>query len=323
VKFRRREFLHLAAGALVTPAVSPIANAQAYPSRPIRIIASLPAGLAPDVVSRIVAEPLSQRIGVPIVVENKPGAAGNIGTEYVVRSDPDGYTLLAAISGNAINASLYPNLTFNFVRDTVPVALLGLTPYVMVVNPSVPAKNVPEFIAYAKVNPDKVNMASPGTGTAPHLSGELFKMMTGLEMVHVAYRSSFLPDLISGVVQVAFIAVAPVAGYIKSGDLRVLGVTSASRMDMLPDIPAISEFVSGYEGSGWLGICAPKATPPAVVERLNKEINSVTSDPAMKARLTELGVGQASMTPDQFGSLITDAVDKWAKVIKFASIKAE
>ena len=320
MKLPRRQFLHLTAGTAILPA---IVRAQSYPTRPVHIIVGFPAGLAADVVARLVADPLSQRIGVPVIVENRPGAAGNIGTEVVVRSAPDGYTLLGAISGNAINAALYPNLTFNFVRDTAAVALLGFTPYVMLVNPFVPAKTIPEFIAYAKRNPAKVNMASPGSGTAPHLSGELFKMMTGLTTVHVPYRANFLPDLISGQVQVAFIAVAPVLSYIQSGQLRVLGVTSPARMDVLPDIPAIAEFVPGYEGSGWMGVCAPKNTPSTVVDWLNKEITAVIADPAMKKRLIAAGVEPTPMTPDQFSTLIVDAADKWAKVIKFAGIKPD
>jgi tripartite-type tricarboxylate transporter receptor subunit TctC len=259
---------------------------------------------------------------VSVVVENRPGAAGNIAAEFVIKSAPDGYTLLAAISGNAINAALYPDLTFNFVRDTAGVALFGYTPYVMLVSPSVPAKTVPEFIAYAKANRDKVNMASPGNGTAPHLSGELFKMMTGLDIVHVPYRTNFLPDLIAGRVQVAFTAVGSILGF-QSGEVRLLGVTSAARMAVIPDIPAIGEFVSGYEATGWLGLCAPNKTPGAIVERLNKEINDVIADPAIKKRLFELGVEPMPMTPGQFSKLITDSTEKWTKVVKFANIKPD
>jgi tripartite-type tricarboxylate transporter receptor subunit TctC len=319
----RRQFLHLTAGTALLPAIPHLARAQSYPTQPVRMIVGFPAGLAADVIARLVADPLSQRIGAQVIVENRPGAAGDIATEAVVRSAPDGYTLLGAVSGNAINAALHPNLTFNFVRDTVAIALLGFTPYVMLVNPLVPAKTIPEFIAYAKANPDKLNIASPGSGTAPHLSGELFKMMTGLTTVHVPYRANFLPDLISGQVQVTFIAVAPVLSYIQSGQLRALGVTSAARMDVLPDIPAIAEFVPGYEGSGWMGVCAPKNTPNAIVDRLNKEITAVIADPAMKKRLIGLGVEPTSMTPDQFSRLILDAANKWAKVVKFSGIKPE
>ncbi len=323
MKVARRHVLKLAAGALALPSLARIARAESYPSRPLHMIVDLPPGLSPDVIARLMGPPLSQRLGQPVVIENRPGAGGNIGAEAVVRAPPDGYTLLVMISGNAANAALYPNLTFDFVRDIAAVAFLGYTPFAMVINPSLPAKTLPEFIAYAKANPGKINVASPGTGTAPHLAGELFKMMTGVNLVHVAYRASYMPDLLGGQVQVAFIATAPVLGYIASGKLRALGVTSAKRMSVLPDVPAIGEFVPGYEGSGWAGVGAPKDTPAAIVDRLNTEINTVMADPAMKARLVALGVEPETMTPEQFGKLIADAAEKWAKVIKFANIKAE
>ncbi len=323
MKVVRRYVLKLAAGALALPSLSRLARAESYPSRPVHMIVDLPPGLSPDVIARLMGPPLSQRLGQPVVIENRPGAGGNIGAEAVVRSPPDGYTLLVMISGNAANAALYPNLTFDFVRDIAAVAFLGYTPFALVINPSLPAKTLPEFIAYAKANPGKINVASPGTGTAPHLAGELFKMMTGVELVHVAYRASYMPDLLGGQVQVAFIATAPVLGYIASGKLRALGVTSAKRMSVLPDVPAIGEFVPGYEGSGWAGVGAPKDTPAAIVDRLNTEINTVMADAAMKARLVALGVEPETMTPAQFGKLIADAAAKWAKVIKFANIKAE
>jgi len=266
---------------------------------------------------------LSARLGQSVVIENRPGAGGNIGAEAVVRAPPDGYTLLVMISGNAANAALYPNLNFDFVRDIAAVAFLGYTPFVMVIDPSVPAKTLPEFIAYAKANPGKTNMASPGTGTAPHLAGELFKMMTGVNLVHVAYRGNYMPDLLGGQVQVAFIAAAPVLGYIRSGKLRALGVTSAKRLGALPDVPAIAESVPGYEGSGWTGVGAPRGTPVDIVDKLNKQINDVMADAALKARLVALGIEPEPMTPAQFGKLIADAAEKWAKVIKFANIKAE
>jgi tripartite-type tricarboxylate transporter receptor subunit TctC len=295
-----------------------------YPTRPIRLIVDLPAGLAPDVLARLVADPLAQRLGQPVVVENRPGAAGNIGTEYVVRAAPDGYTLLASISGNAVNASLYQDLTFNFVRDTAPVGFIAVTPFVLTVPPSFPAKTIPEFIAYAKANPGRINLATSGVGTGPHMSGELFKMMTGTDIVEVPYRSNFMSDVVSGQVQGTFAAVAPGLGFIKSGKLRALGVTSATRMtEVLPDVPAIAEFVPGYEGSGWLGISAPKSTPSEIVDKLNKAINAVISDPATKARIVDLGGEPQPMTPAQFGTLVAEAADKWAKVIKFANIKPE
>jgi tripartite-type tricarboxylate transporter receptor subunit TctC len=319
----RRQVLHLAMSAAALPVLSRFASAEAYPSRPVRMIVDLPAGLAPDVIARIVADPLSQRLGEAVVVENRPGAAGNIGTEYVVRADPDGYTLLAAISGNAVNATLYPYLSFNFVRDTAPVAFLALTPFVLVVHPTVPVKSVPEFIAYAKANPGKINFASAGAGTAPHLALELFKMLAGVDIVHVPYRSNFMPDVLSGQVQGVFAAVAPALAFIQNGKLRSLGVTSAQPMDILPDIPAIGEFVSGYEGSGWAGVVGPKATPGDIVEKLNKEINAVLIEPDVKAHLIGLGAEPVPMTPAEFGKLIAEATDKWAKVIRFANVKVE
>jgi len=323
MKVARRHVLELAAGAVALPSLWRIASAQSYPSRPVHMIVDLPPGLSPDVIARLLAPPLSQRLGQPVVIENRPGAGGNIGAETVVRAPPDGYTLLVMISGNAANAALYPNLTFDFVRDIAAVAFLGYTPFALVINPSLPVKTLPEFIAYAKANPGKINVASPGTGTAPHLAGELFKMMTGVDLVHVAYRANYMPDLLGGQVQVAFIATAPVLGYIAGGRLRALGVTSAKRLSVLPDVPAIDEFVPGYEGSGWAGVGAPRDTPADIVDRLNKEINAVMADSALKARLVALGVEPETMTSAQFGKLIADAAAKWAKVIKFANIKAQ
>ena len=322
MKLPRRHFLRLATGAVVFPAL-PVASALDYPTRPVRLIVDLPAGLAPDVIARLVADPIAQQLGQPVVVENRPGASGNIGAEYVVRATPDGYTLLAAISGNAINASLYNDLSFNFVRDIAPVGFVALTPFVLVVAPSFPARTIPEFIAYARANPGMINLATAGVGTGPHMSGELFKMMTGTDMVEVPYRSNYMPDVLSGQVQGAFTAVAPTAGFIKSGKLRALGVTSATRMTALPDVPPIADFVAGYEGSGWIGICAPKGTPSDIVDKLNKDINAVIADAAIKARLIDLGAEPVTMTPAQFGTLIADAADKWAKVIKFGNIRPD
>jgi tripartite-type tricarboxylate transporter receptor subunit TctC len=323
MKLPRRRFLHLAASAAALPAWPHAAAALDYPTRPVRMIVDLPAGLAPDVIARVVADPLAQRLGQSVVVENRPGAAGNIGTEYVVRADPDGYTLLAAISGNAVNATLYTNLTFNFVRDTAPVGFMGWTPFVLVVHPSLPVKSVPEFIAYAKANPGKINFASAGVGTAPHLALELFKMMAGVDIVHVPYRSNFIPDVLSGQVQGTFAAVAPTLGFIQNGKLRPLGVTSAAPMESLPDIHPIADFVPGYRGSGWVGVVAPKNTPGDIVDKLNKAINTVIVQPDVKAHLTGLGAETVIMTPAEFGTLIVDATDQWAKVIKFADIKPE
>jgi tripartite-type tricarboxylate transporter receptor subunit TctC len=323
MKLPRRELLRLAVGVAAMPALPRIAAALDYPTRPVEIIVDLPAGLAPDVGARLIAPALSARLGQSVVVENRPGAGGNIGAEYVVRAAPDGYTLLAEISGNAVNATLYPHLTFDFLRDIAPVAFIGATPFVLAVNPAFPAKTVPEFIAYAKANPGKINVATAGVGTAPHLAGELFKMMTGLDLVQVPYRSNYMPDLIGGQVPVAFVAVAAAIGYLQGGKLRGLGVTSATRMSALPDIPPIGETVPGYEGSGWLGIGAPRNTPAEIIDTLNKDINAVIADPAMKPRLVALGIEPQPMTPAQFGQLCADATAKWAKVIKFANIKAE
>jgi tripartite-type tricarboxylate transporter receptor subunit TctC len=323
MKLPRRQFLHLAAGATALPAFPPLAWAQAYPTHPVQLIVDLPAGLAPDVAARLIVPPLSARLGQSIVIENRPGAGGNIGAEIVVRAPPDGYTLLLMISGNAADAALYPNLTFNFVRDIAAVAFVGITPFAMAVNPSFPAKTVPEFIAYAKANPGKINFASAGVGTAPHLAAELFKMMTGVDLVHVPYRTNYMPDLLGGQVQVGFIALAQSLDFLRGGKLRPLAVTSAKRLDVLPGVPALDEFVPGYEGSGWVGVGAPKDTPAEIVDKLNKDINAVIADPTMTARLVDLGTYPELMTPAQFGKLIADAAVKWAKVIKFANIKAE
>jgi tripartite-type tricarboxylate transporter receptor subunit TctC len=320
MKLHRRQFLYLTAGGAMVPA---IARADDYPSRPVRLVVDLPAGLAPDVLTRVVSDPLAQRLGQPVVVENRPGAAGNIGAEYVVRAVPDGYTLLAAVSGNAVNATLYQDLTFNFARDIAPVGFVAFTPFVLVVPLSFPAQTMPEFIAFAKANPGRINLAHSGVGTGPHMSGELLKMMTGIDIIGVPYRTNFMPDVLSGQVQAGFPAVAPALGFIKSGKVRALGVTSATRMEALSNVPAIAEFVPGYEGSGWLGICAPKGTPGGIVDRLNRDINAVIADAAIKAHLIELGAEPVQMTPAQFGTLIAEAAERWAKVIKFADIKPE
>jgi len=323
MKIPRREFLHLGAAAAALSVKSRIAMADSYPSRPVHMIADIPAGLAPDVLARLVAAPLAQKLGQDFVVEDKPGAGGNIGAEYVIRAAPDGYTLLVMISGNAAGGALYPNLDFNFVRDIAPVAFLGYTPFVIVVHPSIAAKTLPELIAYAKANPGKLNLASQGAGTAPHLAFELFRMMTGVNIVHVPYRTSYLPDLLAGQVQLAFATVPPVLGYIKTGQLGALGVTSMKRMEALPDVPTIAETLPGYEGSGWAGVGAPKGTPAEIIDTLNKNINAIIGDPAMKARCLALGAEPETMTPSQFGTLIANAAVKWAKVIAFANIKVD
>jgi tripartite-type tricarboxylate transporter receptor subunit TctC len=314
----RRHVLRLAAGAAALPTVTRIARAQAYPSRPVRIIVSYPAGSSPDLVARLVARRLSDRLGQQYVVENPPGA-----TEMVLRALPDGYTLLMTATANAINATLYPNLNFNFIRDIAPVASIGRTPVVMAINPSLPAKTLPDFIAYAKVNPGKINFASSGNGTPLHLAGELFKMMSGVELVHVPYHSSYMPDLLGGQVQVAFTTIPSLIEYIRAGKLRALGVASARRSDLLPDVPTVGEFVPGYEASAWYGLGAPKSTPAEIIEKLNKATSAALADPNTKSRLVGLGVEPMSMTPAEFGKFMLDETEKWAKVIKFAGIKPE
>jgi tripartite-type tricarboxylate transporter receptor subunit TctC len=319
----RRQFLHLAAGAAALPAMPRIARAQPYASRPVRIIIPFPAGQATDTVARLMGQSLSERLGQPFVIENRTGAGGNIGTETVVRATPDGYTLLLVGLSSAINATLYEKLNFNFIRDIAPVASIGGGPYIMVVNPSVPAKTVLEFVAYAKANSGKINMASSGSGSVSHVFGELFKMMTGVNLVHVPYRGGYVPDLLSGQVQVVFGTISSCIQYVMGGMLRALAVTTATRSDALPDIPTLAEFVPGYEASQWYGVGAPKDTPAAVIDKLNKEINAVAADPIIKARLAGLGVDPMSMTSAEFGKSIAAETEKWAKVIRVANIKAE
>jgi tripartite-type tricarboxylate transporter receptor subunit TctC len=325
MKLPRRQFLHLAAGAAALPAVTRIAMAQTYPSRPVRLIVTTAAGGSPDIIARLIGQWLSERLGQPIIVENRPGAAGNIGTEIGVRAPPDGYTLLMALSLNAINAAVYEKLPFNFIRDTAPVASIASIPLIMEVNPSVPVKTVPEFIAYAKANPGKINMASGGSGTPAHVAGELFKMMAGINMVHVPYRGEglALPDLISGQLQAMFGVMPASLGYIKAGKLRALAVTTAKRQELLPDVPTVGEFLPGYEARGWYGIVVPKATPVNIIEKLNQEINAALADPTMKTRLTDLGCAVFAGSPADFGKFIADETEKWAKVVKFAGIKPE
>ncbi len=319
----RRTLLALAAAGSGLPSWPGFAEAETYPSRPVHLIVDIPAGLAPDVLARLVAPQLAQRLGQDFVVEDKPGAGGNVGADYVVHAAPDGYTLLVMISGNASNAALYPNLDFNFIRDIVPVAFLGYTPFVVVVHPSIPAKTIPELVAYAKANPGKLNFASQGAGTAPHLAFELFRMMTGVDIVHVPYRASYLPDLLAGQVQLAFATVPPVLGYIHNGKLGALGVTSVKPMEALPEVPPIGASLSGYEGSGWAGLGAPRGTPADVIAALNPAVNAVLADPALKARCIALGAVPDPMTPSQFGTLMQSAATKWAKVIRFANIKVD
>ena len=321
----RRNFLHLAAGAASMPAMSQVAWAQAYPSRPVRIIVAAAAGGSNDILARLVGQSLSERLGQPFVVENRPGGGGNIGTESVVRAPPDGYTLLAVLTGNAINTSLYDKLNFNLTSDIVPVAGIFRGSYVVVVNPSVPAKTIPVFITYAKSYPGKINMASAGTGTGPHVAGELFNIMSGANMVHVPYRGGgpALNDLLGGQVQVYFAISAGAIGYISAGKLRALAVTTAARSELLPDIPTIAEFLPGYEASAWLGLGAPRGTPTEIVEKLNKEIDAALADPKLRARLAGLGGTVLALPAADFGKFIADETEKWAKVVKFAGIRSE
>jgi tripartite-type tricarboxylate transporter receptor subunit TctC len=325
MKLPRRNFLHLAAGAAALPAVSRTTRAQAYPTRPVRWIVPFAPGGSPDIIARLMGQWLSERLGQPIIVDNRPGAGGNIGTEIGVRAPPDGYTLLMALSVNAINPAVYDNLPFNFIRDTATVASIASTPLIMEVNPSVPARTVPEFIAYAKANPGKINMASGGKGAPGHVAGELFKMMAGVDMVHVPYRGEALalPDLISGQVQVYFAVMPASLGYIRAGKLRALAVTSGTRQEALPDVSTVGEFLPGYEARGWYGVVVPKATPHEIVEKLNKEINAALADPNMKKRLTDLGCAVFAGSPADFGKFIADETEKWGKVVKFAGIKPE
>ena len=320
MKLPRRQFLHLAAVAATLPAVSSIALAVNYPTRPVHLVVGFPPGLAPDIIARLVGAPLSERLGRPVVIDNRPGAGSNLGTEFVATAAPDGHTLLLVTSTNAFNATIYDNLIFNFIRDIAPVAYIDFAPFVMVVSPAVPARTVSEFIAYAKANPSKIHMASAGVGTAPHVFGELFNMMTGANLIHVPYRSSYFPDLLSGQVQVTFNAVTSSIGYIKAGQLRALGVTTATHVEALPDVPPIAESVPGYEASGWHGIGAPNRTSTEIIEKLNKEINAVVADPKMQASLVGIGVTPMSTTPAEFGKFIADETTKWGKVVKFAGI---
>jgi tripartite-type tricarboxylate transporter receptor subunit TctC len=325
VKLPRRQFLHLASGAAALPVLSCIARAQTYPTRPVRIIVGFAPGGVVEIVARLIGQSLSERLGQPFIIESRPGAASNIATEAVVRAPPDGYTLLVVSSANAINATLYDKLNFVFLRDIAPIASIIRLPFVMVVNPSVPAKTVPEFIAYAKANPGKLTMASGGIGAATHLAGELFKVMTSVDIVHVPYRglAASLTDLLGGLVQVTFASVPSSVAYIKAGRLRALAVTSAKRSEALPDLPTVGEFVPGYETSLWLGLGAPKGTPAEIIDTLNQETNAALTDPKIKARLADLGGTVLPGTSADFGKLIADETEKWGKVVKFTGIKAD
>jgi len=323
MKIVRRKFLRSAASAAVLPALPRAAAALEYPIRPVHVVVGLPPGLTPDIGARIIAQSLSERLGQQFVVDNRPGGASNIATELVVRAQPDGYTLLLVVAGNAIEASIYKNLSFDFIRDIAAVASIGRTPFVVVINPSVPAGTLAEFIAYAKANPGKINFGSPGIGSANHVFVELFKMMTGVDLVHVPYRSSMLPDLLAGQIQLLFAAIPGVLEQIRAGKLRALAVTTKTRVKVLPDTPAIDEIVPGYEASGWLGIGAPKDIPNELVTTLNREIDAVIADPAVRARLIALGIEPISMAPADFSKFMAAEVEKWSKVVAYAGIKPQ
>jgi tripartite-type tricarboxylate transporter receptor subunit TctC len=322
VKIVRREFLQLAGGAAGL-SFATAAIAETYPERPVRLIVYFPAGTANDIIARLIAQRLSERLGQPVVVDNRPGAAGNLGTELVAHAAPDGYTLLLAGAPNAVNTTLYDNLSFNFIRDIVPVACIGRGPFVVVVNSQVPAHTIAEFISYAKSNPGKVNMVTGGNGTSTHVFGELFMMMTGVELVHVPYRSDYMADLIAGQVQIVFGPIPSLIQYIRDGKLRALAVTTATRSQALPDIPTVAETVPGYNAISWYGIGVPRETPGSIVEALNTQVNAVLGAAEIKAKLLDLGVDAAPMTPAEFSTFILSETEKWAKVIKFAGIKPD
>jgi tripartite-type tricarboxylate transporter receptor subunit TctC len=319
----RRRFLLLAAGAAALPTLPRVASALDYPARPVHLVAGFTAGSVSDITARLTGQRLSERLGQPFVVEDRPGAGANIATEAVVRATPDGYTLLLASLANAVNATLYKDLNFNFIRDIAPVASISRAPGVMVVIPSFPAKTVPEFIAYAKANPGKINMASSGIGSLPHVAGELFKYMTGVDMVHVQYRGSYQPDLLGGQVQVAFGPIPTVIAQIRTGKLHALAVTTATQSEALPDIPTVAEFVPGCEASAWTGIGAPKNTPTEIIDKLNTEVNAGLDDLKIKARLADLGGTALAGSPADFAKLIAEDTAKWGNVIRAANIKAE
>ena len=325
MKLPRRQFLHLAAGAAALPTVSRFAFAQTYPSRPVRLIVPFAPAGGSDITARLMGQWLSERLAQPFIIENRPGAGSNIATEAVVRAAADGYTLLYVTTANAINATLYDKLNFNFIRDIAPVATISRNTYVMLVHPSMPAKTVPEFIAYAKAHPRKINMASAGTGSPPHVCGELFKMMAGVDLLHLPYRGGgpALTDLLGGQVQVYFATTVASIEYIRGGRLRALAVTTATRSDALPDIPTVAEFVPGYEASSWYGVGAPKATPAEIIEKLNKEINAGLADAKLKARLADLGGDVLALSPADFGKLIADETEKWGNVIRALNLKAD
>ncbi len=325
MKLPRRQFLHLGAGAAALPVMSQIAWSQAYPARPVRIIVPFAPGGANDITARLIGQWLTERLGQQFLIENRTGGGGNIGIEAAVRSAADGYTLLVVGTTAAINATLFEKLNYNFIRDVAPVASIIRVPHVMQVNPSLPVATVPEFIAYAKANPGKISMGSGGNGSPAHVTGELFKMMTGVNLTHVPYRGAgpAITDLLGGQIQVTFTDMAASIEYIRAGKLRALAVTTATRSEALPDIPTVSDFVTGFEASQWVGLCAPKNTPPEIIGKLNTEINTGLADPKLKARLADLGGMVLAGSPADFGKLIADDTEKWGKVVKLSGAKPE
>jgi tripartite-type tricarboxylate transporter receptor subunit TctC len=319
----RRQFLRLAGAAVALPAVARIARAQAYPARQIRLIIGYPPGGSADITARLIAQWLTERLGQPVIIESRPGGGTNIATEAMINAPPDGYTLLLVAPANAINATLYEKLNHNFVRDTTPIAGIIRFPNVVVVHPSVPVTSIPELVAYAKANPGKLNMASSGNGSTIHMSGELFKMMTGVDMIHVPYRGGALAltDMVAGQVQVMFDNIPTAAEFVRSGKLRGLAVTGAARSEVLPDLPTVAEFLPGYEATSWYGLGAPKGTPDEVVERLNREVNAILADPKTRARFLEMGASLLPGSAQAFGKLVEDETEKWGKVVKFAGAK--
>jgi len=323
MKFPRRHFLGLVAGAAALPIAPCAAWALDYPTRTVRVIVGFPAGIGPDITGRLMSQWLSDHLGQQFIVDNRPGASSNIGTEPAAKATPDGHTLLVTVSTNAINATFYKNLAFDFVKNLTPIGFIGATPFVMVVPPSFPAKTIQEFIAYAKANPGKINMASQGVGTSPHVAGEMLMMLSDIKLVHVPYRTNLTPDLLSGQVHLYFSPLPQVIQFVRDGKLRALAVTSARRTEALPDVPALAELIPGYEASGWYGMSAPAGTPAEIIAKLNKEMNAGLADPAVKGKLVAIGVEPKPMTPDEFRKFIADEIDKWAKVVKFANIKAD
>jgi tripartite-type tricarboxylate transporter receptor subunit TctC len=323
MKLARRQFLNLAAGAVALPALPRFARADTYPSRPVHMIVGFPPGSAPDIVARLAGQWLSDQLGQQFVIENRPGAGSNIGTETVVRAQPDGYTILADVLSNVLNVSLYRNLSFDFIRDIAPISPVANAPYVVLVTNDLPAKTIPEFVAYAKANPGKVNYASGGIGTSSHIFGALFTMMAGVDMVHVPYRTNYMTDLISGQVQAVVNPIPQSMEFVKGGKVRALAVTTHTRLAALPDLPTVNEFVPGYEAVGWYGIGAPKDTPADIVTKLNVALYTALATPAAKARLADLGVEPMRQTPAQFGKFITSENEKWGKVIRDANIKLD